>query len=105
MTKKEKTFYVQPVIYHQNSIVHRSKTECLVLTLACLQQNTEHTPHKCTELHDMILSLTSNTLLIPALLEVLFHKESSKGSPHPKGEKTPTKTNIQNYNKTTSKET
>lgn len=95
MTEK-KIFYMQPVIYHQNSIVCRSMTECLVLTLACLQQNTEHTlppTHKCTDLHDVIFLLTSNTLLIPdPLLEALFFKESSEGSPHPKGEFPPTPT-------------
>lgn len=107
---KEKIFYMQPVIHHQNSIIHRSITECFVLTLACLQQSTEHTSppiHKSTALHDVIFLLTSNTHLIPTLLEVLlFFKDSSKGSPHPKGKtKKPTKTNTQNYNKRTCKGT
>lgn len=95
MTKKEKIFYMQPVVSHQDNIVHRGITECLVLTLACLQQNTEHSPpsiHKRTDLHDVIFLLTSNILLIP-VLEILFFKESSKGSSHPKGEKNPHQNN------------
>lgn len=92
MTKKEKIFYMQPVVSHHDSIVHRGITECLVLTLACLQQNTEHSPpsiHKRTDLHDVIFLLTSNILLIPVLLEILFFKESSEGSSNPKGKKNP----------------
>lgn len=64
------------------------------------------TVHKYTGLHDVIFWLTSNTTLIPALLEISFFKESSKGSPHSKeGGKKPHQKNMQNHNKATSKET
>lgn len=88
MTNKEKIFYMQRVIYHQNSIVHRSITERLVLTLACLQQNTEHNPppiHESTDLHDVIFLLTSNTLLISALLLSYFARNHSRDHHIPKG--------------------
>lgn len=74
-----------------------------------LQKITEHTPpsiHKCTDLHDVIFLLTSSILLIPALLEVLFFKESSERSSHPNGGKrTPPKQTYKTRTKTTSKET